>query len=211
MTDTPDGLGRRILEESFAVIERELGPHCLPPWAFAVARRMIHASADFEFARTLRYSADFEAAVQSALRERLPVVTDTEMVLEGIRTALTGRGCELTCHLNDPAARAVAEAGGLSRTAAGIRLAAGRHARPLLVVGNAPTALAEALRLIEHEGWRPAAVVGMPVGFVGVEEAKRHLLGQRQVAYLTCVGRKGGSAVAAAAVNALVETFGPTY
>src|SRR5438552_12398296 len=95
-------VGRRILEESFALIERELGPHDLPPWAFAVVRRMIHASADFEFAQTLRYSADFETAIRKAFRERMPLVTDTEMVLLGIRTAVKEHpGALLACHLND--------------------------------------------------------------------------------------------------------------
>jgi precorrin-8X/cobalt-precorrin-8 methylmutase len=74
-----------------------------------------------------------------------------------------------------------------------------------VAIGNAPTALDEALRLVSEEGWRPAAIIGIPVGFVGVEEAKGRLLAQAQVPYLTCVGRKGGSAVTAAAVNALLE------
>jgi precorrin-8X/cobalt-precorrin-8 methylmutase len=197
--------GRHILEESFALIERELGPHALPPWAFAVVRRMIHASADFEFARTLRYSDGFEGAFAEAVRQRAPFVTDTEMVRLGIRSALKALGgVTLACHLNDPVASDLAAATGLTRCAAGIRLAARQYAAPVLVVGNAPTAIGEALRLIEEEGWRPAAVVGAPVGFVGVEEAKRRLREQSHVPYLTCVGRKGGSAVTAAAVNALV-------
>jgi precorrin-8X/cobalt-precorrin-8 methylmutase len=201
-------VGRRILEESFALIERELGHHDLPPWAFAVARRMIHASADFDFARTLRWSNDFAAAVSAALRDGVPIITDTEMVLHGIRTALGQRPTvTLACHLNDPETRLPAEAAGLTRSAAGIRVAARKHATPLLVIGNAPTALDEALRLVEEEGWRPTAIIGMPVGFVGVVEAKERLRGQNAVAYLTCVGRKGGSAVAAAAVNALIDLF----
>ena len=208
-SEEPEGLGpplavaagRRILEESFAIIERELGEHGLPPWAFAVARRMIHASADFDFARLLRSSDDFAAAVVAALRSRDTIVTDTEMVRQGIRIPrLT-----VACHLNDPEVRSLAESAGLTRSAAGIRVAARHHAAPLLVIGNAPTALTEALRLIEEEGWRPAAIIGMPVGFVGVEEAKTRLLAEARVPFLTCVGRKGGSAVAAAAVNALAE------
>ncbi len=200
------GAGRRILEESFALIERELGPHSLPPWAFAVVRRMIHASADFDFARTLRSSDDFEAASRRAFREGVTVVTDTEMVLIGVRTALADRvGVTSACHLNDPEASAIAAADGLTRSAAGIRVAARHHAAPLLAIGNAPTAVEEALRLIEEDGWRPAAIVGIPVGFVGVVEAKERLVRQARVPYLTCVGRKGGSAVTAAAVNALVE------
>ena len=195
-----------IIDESFAIIERELGAVDLPPWAFAVARRMIHASADFEFATLLRWSADFAAAVRRALQSGAPVVTDTEMVLVGVRTALAKfPQVTLACHLNDPETTALAESAGLTRSAAGLRIAARRHASPIVVIGNAPTALDEALRLVAEEGWAPSAIIGIPVGFVGVEEAKGRLLGQTRVPYLTCVGRKGGSAVAAAAVNALVE------
>ena len=165
----------------------------------------MHASADFEFARTLRYSPDFEAVIGAALRERGTVVTDTEMVLLGIRGAAAGAGIAAVCHLNDPEAAQLVETGRLTRSAAGIRVAARRHDRPVLAVGNAPTALEEALRLVEEEDWRPAAIIGMPVGFVGVEEAKRRLMAQAQVPYLTCAGRKGGSAVTAAAVNALLQ------
>jgi precorrin-2 C(20)-methyltransferase len=198
----------RIYEESFAIIERELGPHPLPPWAFAALRRMIHASADFEYAQTLRYSADFETVIGSALLDKAPIVTDTKMVLLGIRTVL-GRtpGFCVACHLNDPETTELAAVAGITRTAAGIRRAAQKHPRPVLVIGNAPTALDEALRLIEEGTWRPAVIIGMPVGFVGVLEAKGRLLEQTRVPYLTCEGRKGGSAVAAAAVNALVEWF----
>ncbi len=171
---------------------------------------MIHASADFDFARLLRWSPGFVDFISAGLRERAPVITDTEMVLHGIRTALEHvPGLTLACHLNDPQTQGLAEATGLTRSAAGIRVAAGRHERPLLVIGNAPTALDEALRLIAEEDWRPAAIIGMPVGFVGVEETKERLQGQKQVAYLTCAGRKGGSAVAAAALNALLEHLFP--
>jgi precorrin-2 C(20)-methyltransferase len=199
-------VGQRIMRESFAIIERELEPHSLPPWALAVVRRMIHASADFDFAHTLRFSPDFEAAIREALRVCVPIITDTEMVLLGIRTALDDMPERtLTCLLNDPEAGAIGTSAGLTRSAAGIRLAARRYATPLLAIGNAPTALDEALRLVEEEGWRPKAIIGMPVGFIGVEPAKRRLLEQTKVPYLTCIGRKGGSAVTAAAVNALVE------
>ncbi len=197
--------GQGILDASFAIIERELGDLGLPPWAFAVVRRMIHASADFEFAKTLRFSDDFAAAIQAALTSGAPVVTDTEMVLHGIRALLERIGVTVHCHLNDAEAATVAQNAGITRSAAGVRVAARHHPAPLLVIGNAPTALDEALRLVGDEDWRPAAVIGMPVGFVGVEEAKGRLLAQRGVAYLTCIGRKGGSAVVAAAVNALAE------
>jgi precorrin-8X/cobalt-precorrin-8 methylmutase len=213
MTPAPEpgaDVGRAILAESFALIERELGPHSFPPWAFAVVRRMIHASADFDFAAALRYSADFPTAVAAAVRARVPIVTDTEMVLLGIRAAAAGvPGLQAACYLNDPEAADLAGSG-LTRSAAGLRLARRRHASPLLVIGNAPTAVEEALRLMDADGWRPAAVVAVPVGFVGVVEAKERLLGQSAVPYLTCVGRKGGSAVTAAALNALLDLFRPS-
>jgi precorrin-8X/cobalt-precorrin-8 methylmutase len=125
------------------------------------------------------------------------------MVLDGLRAALRD-GPMLTCCLNDPETNAGAGAANLTRSAAGIRLAARRFPQPILVIGNAPTALDEALWLVA-DGWRPAVIIGMPVGFVGVVEAKSRLLAQTAVPYLCCAGRKGGSAVAAAAVNALVE------
>jgi precorrin-2 C(20)-methyltransferase len=195
-----------IIDESFRIIERELGDVPLPPWAFAVARRMIHASADFDFARTLRWSANFETAFRHALARHAPIVTDTEMVRIGVRAALESfPDVQLTCYLNDVETAALAESANLTRSAAGIRIAAMHHPSPLIVIGNAPTALEETLRLVAEENWRPAAIVGMPVGFVGVEEAKTRLQKQTAVPYLTCAGRKGGSAVAAAAVNALVQ------
>jgi precorrin-8X/cobalt-precorrin-8 methylmutase len=206
MSDEVADRGRQILRESFAIIERELGPHDLPPWAFAVARRMIHASADFDFARTLRWSEGFEEAVRRAFRECKLLATDTEMVLLGIQTALHGLACvPLLCCLNDQETVQMARTGRLTRSAAGIRRVARTNPCPVLVIGNAPTALEEALRLVEEESWRPAAIIGMPVGFVGVLEAKRRLQSQGSVPYMTCEGRKGGSAVTAAAVNALAE------
>jgi precorrin-8X/cobalt-precorrin-8 methylmutase len=198
--------GQEILQESFALIERELGHRPLPPWLFAVVRRMIHASGDFEFADTVRHSPDFAERFRAALAAGVPVITDTEMVLLGVRTVLAGApGVRLSSHLNDPEAADLAASAGITRSAAGIRLAARHHACPVVAVGNAPTALEEVLRLVDEEGWQPAVVVGIPVGFVGVAEAKSRLLGQGRVPYLTCTGRKGGSAVTAAALNALVE------
>ncbi len=200
--------GRRILEQSFAIIDRELAPLRLelPSWALAVVRRMIHATADFDFARSLRYHQRFEEALFAALKAGIPIVTDVEMVRIGIQAELErANGPAVHCFLNDPDAAALTEVERLTRSAAGMRVAARRIDRPILVIGNAPTALDEALRLVEVEAWRPAAIVAIPVGFVGVEEAKARLIKQGHVPYLTCTGRKGGSAVTAAAVNALIE------
>ncbi|MFN4258158.1 MAG: precorrin-3B C(17)-methyltransferase [Gemmataceae bacterium] len=201
-------IGRRILEQSFALIERELGPVELPAWAFAVVRRMIHASADFDYAATLCYHPDFATAIQQALTEGAIWITDTEMVLAGIRTMIETMGKSAWCLLNDPETARLAADTGLTRSAAGMRIAARRYRRPVLVIGNAPTAIEEGLRLIREESWQPAALIALPVGFVGVAEAKNRLLKEASLPYLTCTGRKGGSAVAAAAVNALLEFFG---
>ncbi|MBY0525492.1 MAG: precorrin-3B C(17)-methyltransferase [Gemmataceae bacterium] len=200
-------LGRAIMEESFTIIDRELGPRDDPAWKRAVIRRMIHASADFDFAELVRHSPDFDTAFRDALRRQgAIIVTDTEMLLQGIRASCAAT-VAIACHLNDAEATTLAEAEEITRSAAGIRLAARHHPQAIVAIGNAPTALVEALRLIE-EGWRPAALISMPVGFVGVEEAKARLLAQTTVPYLTCVGRKGGSAATAAAINALVEWSG---
>src|SRR5947209_7826675 len=121
MTDAGDPIGKRILAESFALIERELGTHSLAPWAFAVVRRMIHASADFEFAQLLQASADFPTAFAAALEARTAVITDTEMVRLGIATAAQRVCVPLACYLNDPAAPGLARAHGLTRSAAGMR------------------------------------------------------------------------------------------
>lgn len=199
-------IGNQIMVDSFAIIEQELGPHSMPAWLLAVVRRMIHASGDFDYARSIRFSPGFEQAVQSALRGEVVIVTDTEMVRLGIQAAAGRRpGATLTCTLNDPQTERLAEEARLTRSAAGMRIAASRYARPILAIGNAPTALQEAIRLVEEEGWRPQAIIGMPVGFVGVQEAKEKLQAQSVIPYLSCTGRKGGSAVTAAAMNALLE------
>jgi precorrin-8X/cobalt-precorrin-8 methylmutase len=195
--------GRRILEESFAIIERELGPLPVPPWTYAVIRRMIHASGDFDFARSLRYGNDFESAVRTEFHAGAVFVTDTEMVLAGIRAAVSALGATAICLINDLQTNPVEQSTELTRSAAGIRRAASLYPTPIVVIGNAPTALDEALRLVDADAWKPKAIIGMPVGFVGVTEAKERLCRQNTIPYLTCLGRKGGSAVTAAAINAL--------
>jgi precorrin-8X/cobalt-precorrin-8 methylmutase len=206
-----EGIGQKIMQESFAIIERGLDRNSFPPWAFVVVRRMIHASADFEFAQTLRYSDDFDSAFRKALGAQTHIVTDTEMVLQGIQSWLRrvpGKTPISYCYLNGPMTAQWAAQEGLTRSAAGISMAAdnsGVAPSPILVIGNSPTALEEAVHQVEVRAWRPSVIIGMPVGFVGVEEAKLRLLSQSKVPYLTCVGRKGGSAVAAAALNGLIE------
>jgi len=198
--------GDRIMGESLAMIDRELGAEPRDPAERAIVRRMIHASADFDFAASARIGPGAIEAAISAFRSGAPVLTDVEMLRAGVRRDLAGPlGVAVVCGLGD------AEVGGLTRSAAGLRRGAAQVGDGAVVaIGNAPTAVDEALRLVEVEGWRPACIVGIPVGFVGVEEAKRRLAGQSRVPSITNLGRKGGTAVTAAAVNALLELAGAT-
>lgn len=170
-----------------------------------VVRRVIHATGDPELATTIRFTRDVVAEFRRGIREGLPIVTDVTMVQSGFRRqALEALGIETASYVHDPEAARRAEREGLTRSAAGLDLALEHHGRMLLVVGNAPTAL---FRLMEHTTAsleeRVPAVVGVPVGFVGVREAKRRLLESRFPALVT-EGHRGGSPVAAAAVNAML-------
>ncbi len=205
-----NGPGDRIMAESLAIIDRELGPEPVDPAERSVVLRMIHASADLDFAANVRFGPGAIASAVGALRTGAPVLTDVEMLRAGIRGDLAGPlGVSVLCALGDPEAGRIAAEGGLTRSAAGIRRGAARVGDGAVVaIGNAPTAVDEALRLVEVEGWRPRCIVGIPVGFVGVEDAKRRLVGQGRVPYLTSLGRKGGTAVAAGAINALLALAG---
>lgn len=197
-----------IAAQSFTIIRAELaerGLHVAPPLD-AVVERIIHSSADFEFATITRTSPGAVEAGVAALRRGCPVLTDVQMVRSGISARRVGAlGGAVYCLLEEPAARPDPD-GSLTRSAAGIRAA---HARGLLdgalvVVGNAPTALYELLRLVDA-GARPALVVGVPVGFVNTVESKEALIARADVPWIVTVGRKGGSTVAVAIVNALLR------
>jgi precorrin-3B C17-methyltransferase len=202
--------GDAIMAESLAIIDRELGPTPIDRAERAVVRRMVHATADFDFATAARFGTKAIASAVQALRSGAAVLTDVEMLRAGVRGDLTRPlGVEAVCAINEPATAELAVREGLTRSAAGMRRLAERFGDGAVVaVGNAPTALEEAVRLVERAGWRPACVVGIPVGFVGVTEAKARLMAQEVVPYVTSVGRKGGTAVTAAVVNAMLEMAG---
>ena len=182
-----------IEAESYRILRERLDLSHLAPGPRAVVERVVHASADLDYARTVVITPNAVDAGVAALAAGAPVVADVEMVRAGIP------GVAAVCYLG--AARA---GGDLTRSAAAMRLAAERHPEgAVVVVGCAPTALAEVVRLAER-GFAPALVVGLPVGFVGAAEAKAGLVGSGLPA-IANVGEKGGSAVAAAAVNALVR------
>jgi len=184
--------GEEIEAESFRILVERVDLSGLGPLVRAVVARVIHASADVDYATTMVADESAVAAGVAALRSGAPVIADVEMVARGIC------GPEVVCHLAD-----AGNSPAITRSAAGMREAAAHHPRgAVVVVGCAPTALAEALRLARDEHFAPALVVGMPVGFVGAADAKAALRASGLPA-ISNVGEKGGSAVAAAAVNAM--------
>jgi len=183
-----------IERESYRILREIVDLSHLGPLGQSVAERVIHASADPEYADTLELDEPTLGGGLEALRRDAPIVTDVHMVAAGI----TAR--EAICLVSDPSARDLSEELGITRSAAGFRLAAEKAgAGAVWIVGNAPTALFE---LLETDN-RPALVIGLPVGFVGAAESKDALL-RSDLPGVANRGPKGGSAVAAAALNALI-------
>lgn len=197
------GLG--IETESMRIIDTEV----VPPRPFAglewtVVRRMIHASADFELLDLVHIHPRAVSAGLDALGRGCPVITDTRMALAGLSSRLYAPlGCTLHCLIDDPRTLEQAQATGSTRAAAAVDVAARMHADAIWLVGNAPTALLRLLELVDAGQIQPALVVGMPVGFVQAAESKQALLEHDLVPSLLIRGRKGGSPLAAAALNAL--------
>ena len=198
-----------IAEGSFAIIQRELAEagHTFEPNTSAVVERIIHSTADFEFADITRFSPGAIEAGVSALQSGCAVVTDVNMIRVGVSsTRLSQFGGAVHCFVADPRARQRAEAEQNTRSAIGIRMAAkkGLLNGGIAAVGNAPTALYEVINLIEA-GIKPALIIGVPVGFISTVESKEALQKVTAVPWITTVGRKGGSTVAVSIVNALLR------
>ena len=201
-----------IETESFRIIDAEVGPHQWLPAEWQVVRRLIHTSADFDYCRTMVISKDAVSAAISALRQGVGVVTDTNMALAGInKQGLTRHGCGAACFVADPEVARVARGEGVTRSIVAMRRATSEPGNGIFVIGNAPTALFELLRQVREEGFRPALIVGLPVGFVGAVESKEELVQvatDHAIPFITSLGRKGGSNVAAAVVNAILILAG---
>lgn len=197
-----------IETESFRIIDAEVGEHSWPPAEWQIVRRVIHTSADFDYARTMVFSGDAAAHGIDALHRGRGIVTDTHMVQSGIaKHRLIPYGNRIACHVADPELAVAAKELGVTRSILAARKGAADPGNGIFVIGNAPTALFELLRLMREEGLRPDLVVGLPVGFVGAAESKESLLREAAlygVPFITSRGRKGGSNVAAAVVNALL-------
>lgn len=200
-----------IQDESFRIIEQEVGDHGLSPEAWLVTRRVIHSTGDFAFAQLLRFHPQAFAAAAQAIRSGEDILTDVEMVRMGIQgMARTRHGLSVRCHLNDPEAGPAARAKGVTRSAEGIRLGLEGGRVGICVIGNAPTALRSVIEACQvSDAARPRLIVGVPVGFVDAVESKLALSAIDVVPWITCLGRKGGSAVAAGIVNALLAWVPP--
>ena len=196
-------LPRDIEAESFRRIEAQVGAHDLPPEVWQVMRRMIHTSADLDYLKTVRVHPGAIAAGVAALRRGCPLVTDTRMLLAGISSGRLGRlGVTPFCLMDDLEVAKEAARQGTTRAAAGMEAALPHLSGGIVAIGNAPTALLRLLELLAAGAPPPALVVGLPVGFVNAAESKE-LLSRQQCPFITALGPKGGSAVAAAVINAL--------
>jgi precorrin-8X/cobalt-precorrin-8 methylmutase len=198
--------GAEIYQRSFAIIRAEADLARFSPEEAGVAVRMIHACGLVEAARHIVFGAGLVAAARKALAAGAPILCDAEMVAHGITRARLPAGNEIVCTLNDARVRALAQSLGTTRTAAAIDLWGDKLAGAVVAIGNAPTALFRLLELIDAGAALPAAILGIPVGFVGAAEAKDALMDNpRGVPFLAVRGRLGGSAMTAAAVNALAR------
>ena len=196
--------GAAISRQSFAIIRREAELERFSPSEERVAVRIIHACGMPEAARDLFFAPGVAGAAELALRAGAPIFCDSRMVAEGVTRFRLPAKNDVVCALSDPSTPSLAAKLGTTRTAAAIDLWLPRLAGSLVAIGNAPTALYRLLELIADGAPRPAAIIGMPVGFVGAAESKEALI-DSGVPAIVMRGRKGGSAMAAAAVNALAS------
>jgi precorrin-8X/cobalt-precorrin-8 methylmutase len=197
--------GAEIYRRSFAIIRAEADLARFSPGEERVVVRMIHACGMTDLPRDVAFSPDFFAAAEGALRAGAPILCDAKMVANGVTRTRLPAGNAVVCTLDDPQVPDLAKALGTTRSAAALELWRDRLAGAVVVVGNAPTALFRLLEMWDEGAPRPAAVIGIPVGFVGAAESKAALAADGRVPSLVVHGRRGGSAMAAAAVNALAS------
>jgi len=196
--------GAEIYRRSFATIRAEADLSALPADVAQVTVRMIHACGMVDLPADVGYSADVVRLARAALRAGAPILCDAEMVASGVTRARLPRDNEVLCTLRDPRVPALAAELGTTRSAAALELWGERLAGAVVAVGNAPTALFRLLEMIGAGAPRPAAVLGIPVGFIGAAESKAALAAS-DLPHLVVHGRRGGSAMTAAAVNAIAD------
>jgi len=196
--------GAEIYRRSFATIRAEADLSRFPEDVSRVVVRMIHACGMVDLARDVEYSAKVVATARAALLAGASILCDAQMVAAGITRSRLPAGNDVTCTLGEPAVAGIAEALGTTRSAAAVDLWGNRLDGAVVAIGNAPTALLRLLELIAAGAARPAAVIGLPVGFIGAAESKQALAGT-DLEFLLVQGRRGGSAMAGAAVNAIAS------
>ncbi|GAA3733812.1 precorrin-8X methylmutase [Plantactinospora mayteni] len=198
--------GAEIYRRSFATIRAEADLSALPPEIAPVVVRMIHASGSVDLVDDVEVAPDLVRAGRAALRGGAPVLCDAVMVAAGITRSRLPRDNEVLCTLRDPEVPDLARRLGTTRSAAALELWRDRLDGAVVAIGNAPTALFRLLEMIDEGAARPAAIVGVPVGFIGAAESKQALAGHGAgIPYLVVHGRRGGSAITAAAVNAIAS------
>jgi precorrin isomerase len=198
--------GNEIYQHSFAMIRSEANLSRLPAALEAVAVRLIHSCGMTDIVQDLAYSIDAVDVGRSALLSGAPILCDAQMVANGVTRKRLPANNAVLCTLNDPQVPTIAQAIQNTRSAAALELWKPHLAGAVVAIGNAPTALFRLLELLDEGAPKPALILGFPVGFVGAAESKAALAeNSRGVPFLTIHGRRGGSAMAAAAVNALAK------
>ena len=197
--------GAEIYRRSFAIIRQEADLSGFEGTAERVVVRMIHACGMTDLPQDVEMAPGFAEAAEAALRRGAPVLCDARMVANGITRARLPSGNDVLCTLDDPRVPDLARARGTTRSAAALELWRDRLAGAVVVIGNAPTALFHLLEMLEGGAPAPAAIIGIPVGFVGAVESKQALARDGRIPFVVVHGRRGGSAMAAAAVNALAS------
>lgn len=197
--------GAEIYRQSFATIRAESGVASLPEDVSGVAVRMIHACGMVDLAADLEFSDSVVEQGRAALRAGAPVLCDANMIASGVTRPRLPRDNEVLCTLSDPDVPGLANELGTTRSAAALELWRERLAGSVVVVGNAPTALFRLLEMLAEGAGTPAAIIGVPVGFVGAIESKEALVKHAPAPYLVLHGRRGGSAMAVAALNAIAS------
>lgn len=198
--------GNDIYRESFAIIRSEAALDRFPAELVPAVVRMIHACGMTDLPQDISFSADVATAIRQALADGAAILCDSEMVAHGITQARLPASNPVICTLRNPSIAELASNLGTTRSAAALELWRSRLDGAVVAIGNAPTALFRLLEILQEEGVRPAAVVGIPVGFVGAVESKVLLAtNSLGLEYLTVFGRRGGSAMAAAVINGLAS------
>ena len=193
-----------IEARSMEIIEAELGDTKINPGQKPIIKRVIHTTADFDYLENLAFSENVIQIIKAALRNGADIITDTQMAKSGInKRILADFGGEVHCFMSDADVAEAAKKNGTTRAEASMDKAARLGDGNVFAIGNAPTALIRLYELITADGFKPAAVIGVPVGFVNVVQAKE-LIMTANVPYIAARGRKGGSSVAAAICNAIL-------